>query len=44
LFHQANADLPAERTEVLNMRTQTAEEVIAALLAPEVKPNLPVKS
>jgi hypothetical protein len=43
LFHQANADLPAERTEVLNMRTQTAEEVIAALLAPEVKPNLPVK-
>jgi hypothetical protein len=44
LFHQANADLPAERTEVLNMRTQTAEEVIAALLAPEVTPNLPVKS
>ena len=44
LFHQANADLPAERTEVLNMRTQTAEEIIAALLAPEVTPNLPVKS
>jgi hypothetical protein len=43
LFHQAGADLPADRTEVLNMRTQTAEEVIAALLAPEVTPNLPVK-
>jgi hypothetical protein len=28
----------------LNMRTQTAEEVIAALLAPEVTPNLPVKA
>jgi len=41
LFHQANADLAPERTEVLNMRTLTAEEVIAALLAAEVQPNLP---
>jgi hypothetical protein len=41
LFHQANADLTPGRTEVLNMRTLTAEEVIAALLAAEVQPNLP---
>ena len=41
LFHQANADLSPERTEVLNMRTLTAEEVIAALLTGEVQPNLP---
>jgi hypothetical protein len=41
LFHQANADLSPERTEVLNMRTLTAEDVIAALLASEVQPNLP---
>src|SRR5215218_2692866 len=27
LFHQCAADLPADRTEVLNMRTQTAEEI-----------------
>src|SRR5205809_7066198 len=26
LFHQTDADLPVERTEVLNMRTQNAEE------------------
>jgi hypothetical protein len=42
LFHAANADLPQEATEVLNMRTQTAEEVAAALFNNEVKPNLPV--
>jgi hypothetical protein len=42
LFHQANADLAPDRTEVLNMRTQTAEEIVAALLAAEVAPNLPV--
>lgn len=41
LFHQANADLAPGRTEVLNMRTLTAEEVIAALLAAQVQPNLP---
>src|SRR5882757_6849096 len=43
LFHQANADLSADRTEVLNMRTLTADEVIAALLASEVRPNLPMR-
>ena len=41
LFHQANADLSPERTEVLNMRTLTAEDVIAALLSAEVQPNVP---
>jgi hypothetical protein len=42
LFHQANADLSPERTEVLNMRTLTADDVIAALLSSEVQPNVPV--
>jgi hypothetical protein len=41
LFHQANADLPIETTEVLNMRTQTAEEVCAALFSATVNPNVP---
>jgi len=41
LFHQAHADLSPERTEVLNMRTLTAEDVIAALLTSEIQPNLP---
>jgi len=41
LFHTAKADLPLDNAEVLNMRVQTAEEVVAALLSAEVKPNLP---
>lgn len=44
IFHQCGADLPAAGTQILNMRTQTAEEVIAALLAPDIQPNLPTKS
>jgi hypothetical protein len=44
LFHQASADLAPNRTEVLNMRTQSAEEVVAALLSDEVQPNLPHRS
>lgn len=44
LFHQCDADLPPTGTQVLNMRTQSAEEVIAALLAPDLQPNLPVRS
>jgi hypothetical protein len=43
LFHQCAADLPADHTEVLNMRAQSAGEVVAALLAPGLTPNLPVK-
>ena len=41
LFHQAGAPLKMEATEVLNMRTQGADEVAAALLDGEAKPNLP---
>src|SRR2546425_2866302 len=41
LFHAAEADLPVEATEVLNMRVQGAAEVCGALLGSELKPNLP---
>ena len=41
LFHAAKADLPADSTEVLNMRVQSADEVCAALSSVELKPNLP---
>ena len=43
LFHQCAADLPADRTEVLNMRVQSADEVVSGLLAAELTPNLPTK-
>jgi len=42
LFHAAQADLPVEAAEVLNMRIQNADEVCSALFEPELKPNLPV--
>lgn len=41
LFAAAQAPLPADATEVLNMRVQPAAEVAAALLAPGIQPNLP---
>ena len=41
LFHTAQASLPVNGTEVLNMRVQSADEVAAALFSPELKPNLP---
>jgi hypothetical protein len=41
LFHQAGADLPLDGAEVLNMRTQTADEITAAMLSTELHPNLP---
>ena len=41
LFAAAMANLPIGTTEVLNMRVQSAEEVVEALLNPETKPNLP---
>jgi hypothetical protein len=44
LFHQAGAPLAMDATEVLNMRVQSAVEVCDALLAAEVKPNLPSKT
>jgi hypothetical protein len=43
LFSAAHASLPVQTTEVLNMRVQSADEVVAALLKKEVRPNLPVK-
>jgi len=43
LFHQCGADLPADRSEVLNMRVQSADEVVTGLLAAELTPNLPRK-
>jgi hypothetical protein len=44
LFHQANADLPMNAAEVLNMRVQSADEVCAALLSAEIKPNIPARA
>ena len=41
LFHAAQADLPLDRTEVLNMRVQSAEEVGTALFDGKLNPNLP---
>jgi hypothetical protein len=44
LFNAAHAPLPADSTEVLNMRTQSAEEILSGLLDVAVKPNLPTKN
>lgn len=44
LFHQCGADLTPDRTQIVNMRTQSANEAITALLAPELVPNVPAKS
>jgi len=41
LFAAAQAPLPPDGAEILNMRTQTAEEIALALFDPEFKPNLP---
>ena len=39
---QARAgDLAQDAAEVLNMRVQSVEEVVSALLSPEIHPNLP---
>ena len=43
LFHQCNADLAPDKTEVLNMRTLTADEISARLAADDLLPNLPVR-
>jgi hypothetical protein len=42
LFAAAKAPLSADSTEILNMRTQTAEEIVASLFNPQLQPNLPV--
>ncbi len=41
LFHQSGSPLAIDQTEVLNMRAQGAEEILTALLNPELQPNLP---
>jgi hypothetical protein len=41
LFAAAKAPLPPADTEVINMRTQSADEITAALLQAGLKPNLP---
>jgi hypothetical protein len=41
LFASANAPLPLDQTEVLNMRVQSAEEVCKALENTAIEPNLP---
>jgi len=43
LFAAAQAPLPAEGAEVLNMRVQNAEEIVAGLLRLELTPNLEAK-
>ncbi len=43
LFHQCDADLSADKTEVLNMRTLAADEICARLAADDLLPNLPVR-
>src|SRR5438874_206662 len=41
LFASASAPLPLDGAEILNMRVQSAEEVVQALFCPDLKPNLP---
>jgi len=41
LFASANAPLSTDATEIVNMRTQTAEAVTNALLSSPLCPNLP---
>ncbi len=43
LFHQCSADLATDKTEVLNMRTLTADEICARLAADDLLPNLPTR-
>jgi len=42
LFAAANAPLPVNTTEVLNMRIEPAESVVDALFNQQMTPNLPV--
>ncbi len=43
LFHQCDADLVPDKTEVLNMRALTADELCARLASDDLLPNLPVR-
>lgn len=44
LFAAANAPLPQDSCEVVNMRNLTAEEAADKLLSPNLEPNLPAKT
>jgi hypothetical protein len=44
LFSAGKAPLALETTEVLNMRTQTADDICASLLSAGLTPNLPTKT
>ncbi|MFM1943313.1 MAG: hypothetical protein RI897_2295 [Verrucomicrobiota bacterium] len=44
LFSAANAPLPQDSCEVVNMRTLTAEDAAEKLLSPNLEPNLPAKT
>jgi hypothetical protein len=41
LFSAAQAPLALDASEVLNMRVQAVDQVVASLLSVELKPNLP---
>ncbi len=41
LFSAANAPLDRDQTQVVNMRTESVEESIEALLGEDLQPNLP---
>ena len=41
LFASTQSPLPPDAAEVLNMRVQSVEDVVAALLSPEIHPNIP---
>lgn len=41
LFAAARTPLPQDGAEILNMRVQNAAEIVAALLNPELQPNVP---
>jgi hypothetical protein len=43
LFAAANAPLSPEQTEVINLRTLTADQACAAVFSAAVAPNLPTK-
>ena len=44
LFHQAGSPLAPDRTEILNLRTESAAAVTGRLLAPDLLPNVPTRS
>ena len=41
LFHSAGADLAIDQTQIVNMRTLSADEAAKAMFDPTLAPNLP---